>query len=176
MSSSAYPWLPEHHLGVAATLAHTDEIVGQVSDLLFDYQTQPGGIFKLEEQPGFPNTRTVVTRVAAIPRKVPMLVADALVALRAALEHVLFAEVEFRDGELGEMAARLVEVPACGTRAKFEEGVKGRARNGPALLQAAVTRSRGLRASSRSIAETLTSTRSRVSRCTRTTPSTGRQQ
>ncbi len=91
-------WLPDHQLGVAATLSHADELVGQVADLLFAYQTQPDGVFGLEEQLAFPNTRTVVTHVAPIPRKVPLLVADALVALRAALEHALFAEVEFHDG------------------------------------------------------------------------------
>jgi hypothetical protein len=29
-------WLPERHLGVAATLSHADELIGQVADLLFD--------------------------------------------------------------------------------------------------------------------------------------------
>lgn len=59
-----------------------------------------------------------------------------IVALRVVLEHARLAEVEFRDGELGKRAARLAEVPACGTRAKFEEWVKGRAKNGPTSLQA----------------------------------------
>lgn len=40
------------------------------------------------------HSQTVVTRVAPIPRKVPLVVADALVALRNAIEHALFAEVE----------------------------------------------------------------------------------
>ena len=156
MPSSAFSWLPDHQLGVAATLAHADELVGQVSDLLFDYQTQPGGIFDLEEKPGFPNTRAVVTHVAPIPRKVPLLVADALVALRAALEHALFAEVEARDGALDEKAARLVEIPACDTRAKFDEWVKRRDRNGPASLRAGcdlVERIEGLQPFSRKDAQ-----------------------
>lgn len=52
--SPAYAWLPDHQLGVAATLSHADELVGQVSDLLFAYQTRPGGVFELEEQLAFP--------------------------------------------------------------------------------------------------------------------------
>lgn len=66
-------------------------------------------------------SRTTVVRVASIPRKVPLLVADALVTLRAALEHALFTEVEFLDGApLDEKAARLVEMPAADTYEKFE--------------------------------------------------------
>jgi hypothetical protein len=41
MIDQTYPWLPERHLGVAATPSHADELIGQVADLLFDYQTQP---------------------------------------------------------------------------------------------------------------------------------------
>lgn len=129
-------WLPDHQVGVAATLSHADELIGLISDLLFDYQTQPGGIFGLREVPAGILSRTVVDSVAPIPRKVPLLVADALVALRAALEHSLFAEVEVRDGPLGEKAARLVEMPAAETREKFEEWVRKRAQNGPPSLRA----------------------------------------
>ena len=112
MRDAIHHWLPDHQLGVAATLSHADELIGQVADLLFAYQTQPDGTFELQEQLAFPKTRTVVTRVTPMPRKVPLLVADALVALRTALEHALFAEVEFRDGSLDEKAARVVEIPA----------------------------------------------------------------
>ena len=82
-------------------------------------------------------SRTVVERVAPIPRKVPLHVADALVALRAALEHTLFAEVEFLDGApLDEKAATLVEVPASDTYEKFEEWKKKKLRNHPPSLRA----------------------------------------
>lgn len=127
-------WLPDHQIGVAATLSHADELVGQVSDVLFAYQTRPDGTFELEEQFALPNTRTVVTKVAPVPRKLPLLVADALVALRAALEHALFAEVEFRDGSLDEKAARVVEIPAARKAEDFDSWVKGRVKNGPASL------------------------------------------
>lgn len=127
-------WLPDHQLGEAATLSHADELVGQVADVIFAYRARPGGTFELEEQLAFPNTRTVVTDVVPIPRKVPLLVADALVALRAALEHALFAEVEFRDGVLDEKAARLVEIPASRKTEDFESWTKSRVKNRPASL------------------------------------------
>lgn len=135
MKDSRHHWLPDHQLGVAATLSHADELVSQVADLLFAYQAQPDGVFGLEEQLAFPNTRTVVTHVVPMPRKVPLLVADALVALRAALEHALFAEVEFRDGTLDEKAAKLVEIPASRKAEAFGSWAKGRVKNGPASLQ-----------------------------------------
>lgn len=128
-------WLPDHQLGVAATLSHADELIGQVADLLFYYQNQPGGTFDLTEVPGGAFSKTVVERVAPIPRKVPLLVANALVTLRAALEHALFAEVEFLDGSpLDEKAARLVEMPASETYEKFDKWKKKRLRNGPRSL------------------------------------------
>jgi hypothetical protein len=127
-------WLPDHQLSVAATLSHADELVGQVADLLFAYQTRPNGTFQLEEQLAFPKTRTIVTQVAPMPRKVPMLVADALVALRSALEHALFAEVEFRDGTQNEKAARVVEIPAFRKAEDFESWAKGRLKHGPSSL------------------------------------------
>lgn len=137
MTDHTYAWLPERHLGVAATLSHADELIGQIADLLFDYQTQPDDVIGLREVPAGRFSRTVVERVAPIPRKVPLLVADALVAFRAALEHALFAEVEFLDGApLDEKAAKLVEMPASDTHEKFAEWTKKRARNGPPSLRA----------------------------------------
>ncbi|MGM5068606.1 hypothetical protein EU244_027455 [Rhodococcus qingshengii] len=137
MTDSTPNWLPERHLGVAATLAHADELIGQVGDLLFDYQAQQEGVVGFREVPAGLVSRTVVDRVAPIPQKVPLLVADALVALRAALEHVLFAEVEFLEGTpLDEKAAKLVEMPASGTYEKFEEWKKKQLRNRPQSLRA----------------------------------------
>lgn len=135
MTDHTYAWLPERHLGVAATLSHADELIGQIADLLFDYQTQPDDVIGLREVPVGRSSRTVVERVAPIPRKVPLLVADALVALRAALEHALFAEVEFLDGApFDEKAAKLVEMPASGSYERFEEWKKKQLRNRPPSL------------------------------------------
>lgn len=132
-----YQWLPDRHLGVAATLAHADELIAELTDVLYDYQRQPGGIFRLREEPARPVSRTVVDRVAPLPRKVPLLVADALVALRAALEHALFAEVEFMEGApLGEKAAKLVDIPAAENYDTFVEWTKKKAKNGPPSLRA----------------------------------------
>lgn len=75
--------------------AHAYGLIGQVGDLLFDYQRQQGGVFSLREVPAGAFSRTVVERVPPFPHKVPLLVADALVAPWATLEQALFAEVEF---------------------------------------------------------------------------------
>ncbi|MFC0100991.1 hypothetical protein ACFFKH_26180 [Micromonospora marina] len=137
MTDSTPHWLPERHLGVAATLSHADELIGQVGDLLFAYQTQADGVVGLREVPTRSLSRTVVDSVAPIPRKVPLLVADALVALRAALEHALFAEVEFLEGApLDEKAARLVEMPASDTYEKFEAWTRKQLRDRPPSLRA----------------------------------------
>lgn len=133
--SSSYAWLPDHHLAVAATLAHADELIGEVASLLFDYQTQSEGTIQLREVPMITHSRTVVVSMSPMPRKVVLLVADALVVLRNAIEHTLFAEVEYRDGTLDEKAAKVVEMPAAQTYDAFDAWLKGRAKNGPPSLQ-----------------------------------------
>ncbi|MDO9378841.1 MAG: hypothetical protein Q7T56_08315 [Nocardioidaceae bacterium] len=134
MEDLTHEWLPDHQLGVAATLSHADELVGQLADVLFAYQTHADGTLELVEQLVFPNTRTVVAHVAPLPRKIPLLAADALVALRAALEHALFAEVEFRDGALETKSARMVEIPAFRRAEDFKSWGKRRVKNGPVSL------------------------------------------
>ena len=91
MTSSSHAWLPDHHLSVAATLAHADEVIAQTAGILFEYQPQPEGIIRLREVPMVNRSQTVVTGMAPIPRKIPLLVADALVTLRNAIEHTLYA-------------------------------------------------------------------------------------
>lgn len=85
----SHAWLADHQLGVAATLAHGDEVIAQAADILFDFQRQPEGLIRLREVPIVTHNQTVVTGLAPIPRKVSLLVADALVALRNAIEHTL---------------------------------------------------------------------------------------
>ncbi|MEU9749167.1 hypothetical protein [Streptomyces niveus] len=137
MTRPTHDWIPERHLGAAATLAHADELIGQIGDLLFDYQAQIGGTLTLREVAAGSVSRTEVGHIAPIPRKVSLLVADALVALRAALEHALFAEVEFLEGgQLDERAAKLVEIPASDTYEKFDEWMRKRAKNSPPSLRA----------------------------------------
>lgn len=135
MSTSSYAWLPDHHLAVTATLAHADEVIAQAANILFDYQSQPEGIIYLREVSMETHSHTVVTGMAPIPKKIPLLAADALVTLRNALEHTLFSETEHRDGILEEKAAKIVEMPAARTYDSFKAWVKGRAKNGPPSLQ-----------------------------------------
>lgn len=135
MMASSYAWLPDHHVRVAATLAHVDEVIAHAADLLFDYQTQPGGNVDFAEVPAGAFSRTVVVGLAPIPPKVPLLVADALVSLRNAVEHTLYAEVEHRDGELDDQAGRLVQMPAARSYADFQRWIDGRKKNGPPALQ-----------------------------------------
>lgn len=130
-----YAWLPNHHLPVAATLAHADEIIGQLAGVLFDYQTHPDGLIRITEVPKVTHSQAVVSGLMPVPRKVPLLVADALVALRNAIEHTLFAEIEFRDGVLDEKAAKTVEMPAARIHEDFDGWVKTRKKNGPPSLQ-----------------------------------------
>ncbi|WP_218829799.1 hypothetical protein [Rhodococcus sp. 05-2254-1] len=120
---------------MAATLAHADELIGEVASLLFDYQTQPEGTIELREVPMITHSQTVVVSISPMPRKVVLLVADALVVLRNAIEHTLFAEVEYRDGALNEKAAKVVEMPAAQTYVAFDTWLKGRVKNGPPSLQ-----------------------------------------
>lgn len=137
MATRTLDWLPERHLGVAATLAHADELIGQITDLLFEYQVESAEVIGLEEVRAGSVSRTVVTHVAPIPQKIPLLAADALVALRSAIEHTLFAEVESRnDGPLGETAAKLVDMPAKETYDEFSKWLRSKARRGPNALKA----------------------------------------
>lgn len=133
--SRPYEWLPDHHVRVAATLAHADEVITQAAGILFEYQRQPDGIIQLREVPAITYSETVVTGLAPIPRKVPLLVADALVSLRNAIEHTIFGEIEYLDGVLDEKTARLVEMPAATSFDDFQEWIKRRQKNGPPSLR-----------------------------------------
>jgi len=129
-------WLPDRHLGVAATLAHVDETIASVGNLLFDYQARNGDVVQLREVVDGPVRHLVVASVAPIPPKITLLAADALNALRAAIEHSIYIEAETIAGaQLDEAAARLVEMPAARTYNEFVEWTRKRAKNGPQALQ-----------------------------------------
>lgn len=130
-----YLWLPDHHLPVAATLAHADELIAEVADILFAYQGQPEGIVQLREVRLTKTNQLLVSGISPIPRKVPLLVTDVLVTLRNAIEHTLFAEIEHRDGELVGKTAKVVEMPAAQTYLAFVAWVKAREKNGSPSLQ-----------------------------------------
>lgn len=129
-------WLPDRHLGVAATLAHVDELIGRVGEMLFDYQAQSSDVVRLREVLDGQLRHLVVDSVAPIPQKIPLLAADALNALRAAIEHTIYIEAEADAGaELSERAAKLVEMPAASSYDKFVEWTQKRAKNGPSALR-----------------------------------------
>lgn len=134
MSTVSYSWLPDRHLGVVATLAHADELIGQLAEVLFGYQAQPRGIIELDEVLSGVVSQTVVVGLAPMPRKVPLLVADVLVTLRNAIEHTVFAEVEHLDGTLTPRAAQRVEMPAAKTYETFQTWIAGRKKTGPKAL------------------------------------------
>lgn len=134
MVTSNLAWLPDHHLPVVATLAHADDLIGQVGDLLFVCQAESDGLFDVREESDGTVNRAIVASLAPLPRKLPLLVADALVALRGALEHTLFAEIEHRDGPLSEDLAKRVEMPANLDYNDFVGWKKVRDRKGPTSL------------------------------------------
>lgn len=65
-------WLPDRHLGVAATLAHVDEVIMAMSDIMFKYQTGAPGIVNLREVKDGTWSHLVVDSVKPIPPKVPL--------------------------------------------------------------------------------------------------------
>lgn len=127
-------WLPDRHLGVAATLAHVDELIGRVGEMLFDYQSSD--VVRLREVLDGQFRHLVVESVAPIPHKIPLLAADALNALRASIEHTIYIEVEADAGaELSERAAKFVEMPAASSYDNFVDWTQKRAKNGPSALR-----------------------------------------
>lgn len=130
------PWLPHRHLSVVATLAEADELIDDIGRLVFAYLSQPGGTFDLDEEPSvFGGSRTVVSRVAPVPKKIALRVHDALVTLRGALEHTLYVETEYlHGGSLEEKTAKQVQMPAFETREEFERSLGSKNKNRPHSL------------------------------------------
>lgn len=133
----SYPdWLPDRHFDAAATLAHVDEVMSQVSDLLFAYQDPRNEPIGWEEVANDGSSELRVSFVRPIPPKITRLVADVFNGLRGAIEHTLFREVELLEGgSLGDAAALLVEMPAALTPEKLDEWRKSRQKRGPRTLR-----------------------------------------
>lgn len=135
MMAPVLPWLPDRHLGVVATLAHADELVAQIGNLLFAYLSQTDDVIRIREVSHESVSNAVVDRISPIPRKMPLLVADALVTLRAAVEHTLYTEAEFLNGgTLDEKAARSIEMPATLTHPDYMDWIAKRARRTPSSM------------------------------------------
>lgn len=129
-------WLPARHFDAAATLAHVDEVVSQISDLLFAYQDPHNDPIGLQEVANGATSELRVSRINPIPPKITRLVADAFNGLRGAIEHTLFSEVEFLEGEpLDKAAALMVEMPVTLTYEKFDDWTKRRHNKGPGALR-----------------------------------------
>lgn len=127
-------WLPDRHLPVVATLAHADTLIERVGDQVLAYLGQEGGSVKLAETLEGDVSQTVVSEIQPIPRSIPLIVADVLTTLRAAIEHTLYAEVEHGLGStsITEPQAKAVEMPAQLTAEDFDKWVHDRRKRAPA--------------------------------------------
>ncbi|NQX03216.1 hypothetical protein HQQ82_00205 [Rathayibacter sp. VKM Ac-2856] len=115
-----YTWLPEHHEQVVYTLAHVDSIIEQLATILFDFQE--GGVFDFVNGTRGQYSYAVIAGVHPLPPAVPRLFADGATQLRAAIEHTLFAQVEYELGTTLDEAgldARRIEMPASVQAADF---------------------------------------------------------
>lgn len=127
MAQLDYSWLPDHQHRVAYTLAHADSLIDQAAEVLFLY-LKPGPL-KLANVSDGALAHVSVAGVAQLPSAVARFAADALTQLRAAIEHTIFAEVEFQLGrELTEEEARRIEMPASLIEDDFKKWLAGRRR------------------------------------------------
>ncbi|RYV51010.1 hypothetical protein [Pengzhenrongella frigida] len=128
MSVDEFEWLPDHQLHVAATLAHADHLIERVTEAL--RPTLRDGAVELEDRYEDGLCFATVKSVKPLPPAVALFTADALTQLRAAIEHVLFAEVERRVGRtITEREARSIEMPAFTDADKFASWItEGRRR------------------------------------------------
>ena len=130
-----YSWLPEHHLGVAATLSHVDELVSRAGEALYGYLKPPGPL-ELATVADGPLAHVTVAGVAPLPTAAARYAADALTQLRAAIEHSMYAEVEHQLARpLTAREARSIEMPACASEADFSTWLRHGSRKGLAPLR-----------------------------------------
>lgn len=129
-------WLPDRHLSVAATLARADSLIERLGGQVLGYMAQECGPIELAENRVGNVSRTTVARIRPIPRSIPLIVADVLTTLRAAIEHTLYAEVEFALGRasMTEPQSKSVEMPALSTAEDFEKWIHDRRKRAPAPL------------------------------------------
>lgn len=110
------------------TLAHIDSLIWQVGESLFGYVSPPGPLEFTNVLEG-DRAHVTVKAIAPLPEAVSRWTADALVQMRAAIEHTVYAEVEQELGqELNDSQARSVEMPSCTDHARFEQWLRGRGR------------------------------------------------
>ena len=129
MTRRDYSWLPEHQYHVAFTLAHADDLVARVGEILFDYLRPPGPL-QLGNVADGDVAHVTVVAVAPLPAAVARFAADALTQLRAAIEHTIYAEVEHALGlRLKYDEARRVEMPVSTSEDAFSKWLTSRRRS-----------------------------------------------
>lgn len=122
---SDHAWLPDHQVHVVATVAHVHELLASLTEVIYDYVAVPGGPLTLDTVPAGNQARVVVTAVTPLPAAISRYAATALTELRAAVEHVLYAEVEKELGHgLSEEQGRQVEMPAVNTAGKLDDWLR----------------------------------------------------
>jgi len=130
-----YRWLPDHQLHVVSTVAHVDKIIDQIGILLASYTRSPGCL-ELENVRSGDEALVRVAAINPLPLAVGPLIADGLTQLRAAIEHVLFVEVESQLGRsLTPKEARTIEMPAAESAAGAEDWFTHKTRKTLAPLQ-----------------------------------------
>ena len=131
-----FSWLPSHQEHVVYTLAHVDSVIGRLSDVLYEFQQR--GVFEFASRYDAGHSYAFIARVQPLPAVIPRLFADAATQLRAAVEHSLFAQVEFELGQTLDAAglnARRVEMPAFTDPELFTAWLKDGARKKIGPLQ-----------------------------------------
>lgn len=129
-----YSWLPDHHLHVAATLAHTDQLVERASDVLLAY-LKPGPL-EFDNVAQGQGVHLTVKAIAPLPLAAARYAADALTQLRAAIEHTVYAEVEHQlQRRLTKEEAQVIEMPARISETSFSGWARDRRRSRIAPLQ-----------------------------------------
>jgi hypothetical protein len=105
-------------LHVATTLAHADTLIDAVGRMVADYTR--AGAFTLEDEHVDGSIQLRVAAIKPLPAGIARTAADALTQLRAAIEHTVFAEVEFqlRRG-VTPREARSIEMPAAAAPDEF---------------------------------------------------------
>lgn len=128
-----YSWLPPRHHQVLFTLAQVDDHIRRCLDALYDYVT--GDTMELETVPREGRAHVTVKSVAPLPEAVARCAADALTQMRAALEHTLFAEVEYQlKRSLTDREERSIEMPVYDEREKFTTWLRDKRRASVAPL------------------------------------------
>ncbi|GAA3810781.1 hypothetical protein [Cellulomonas soli] len=111
LPAGRYGWLPDHQLHLVATLAHADHLIELACEALRPIIRD--GAVDLRDRYEGAYCLATVSAVKPIPPAVSRYTADALTQLRAAVEHVLYAEVEHTLGrDLTDREEKVVETPA----------------------------------------------------------------